>query len=180
MRFQNLISENVWSLLTKYEFENHVRKTLLQRLDKGELQFEAYATQDVTEQRAFVSDVATAYSCVGVRQAKEFFVSAEQASEMTKPLLMYYGMMNLVKSLLIFWRPDYFLNKEHLRHGLSPGDRVQERFDYANERIRIFPEGIFPLGHRILHDEPIVEPGCYLVVKLDDVLAALPELLIRA
>lgn len=60
---------------------------------------------------------ATVTSCI--RQAKEYYLAARSSAIHTRPTLLYYGMVNLAKTLIALKSPNTNLNK--LRHGLARG-----------------------------------------------------------
>jgi hypothetical protein len=54
-----------------------------------------------------------------VRQAKDYFQSSKTASLVTKPTLIYYGLISLVASLIIYKDRDKTLNSMCESHGLK-------------------------------------------------------------
>ncbi|MEZ2279700.1 MAG: YaaC family protein [Microcoleus sp.] len=54
-----------------------------------------------------------------IRQAKDYFESAKISSLITKPLLIYYGLMSLAIALLIFKNQDKVLDSISQSHGLQ-------------------------------------------------------------
>ena len=66
------------------------------------------AAQDDNRKRVYLAGEKTPFICLSLRQSKELFAAAEQASDVTKPLLSYYGMLNLVQGLMAVDAPDCF------------------------------------------------------------------------
>lgn len=54
-----------------------------------------------------------------VRQAKDYFQSSKSTSLVTKPTLIYYGLISLVASLIIYKDRDKTLNSMRESHGLK-------------------------------------------------------------
>src|SRR2546428_444611 len=131
MPFRDSFKENFWFSLLSYEYERHVRDLLFQGLAEGWLDWTETVARTEGEKRQYLRDQATPFICLSVRQSKELFTAAEQASDATKPLMSYYGMMNLIKGLMAADAPDYFQQRDNLVHGLSPreGDKNSFKFD---------------------------------------------------
>lgn len=54
-----------------------------------------------------------------IKQAKEYFYSADKSNILVKPLLIYYGMMNLMKAFILTKDPSYPSHTGVLRHGIT-------------------------------------------------------------
>lgn len=80
-----------------------------------------------------VDNVAAA-TVISIKQAHEYFKSANKATPMTKPLLLYYGMVSFAKALI---SSTYKIKKEnHVRgHGLFVSDSDEFTVRIENERI---------------------------------------------
>ena len=85
MSFRDSIKENLWFGLLNYEYERHVRDQLLQGLADGWLDwFEMSAATDADKEK-YIKEQATPFVCLSIRQSKELFSAAENASDATKP-----------------------------------------------------------------------------------------------
>jgi hypothetical protein len=58
-----------------------------------------------------------------LRQAKEYYQSAKLSSSLTKPVILYYGMLNLVKALILLKDTSIIINVHLTKHGLARGDK---------------------------------------------------------
>jgi hypothetical protein len=104
------------------------------------------------------------------------FTAAEQASDVTKPLLSYYGMLNLVKGLMAVDAPDFFQDRSNLWHGLNARDGANDRFTLQEERVVLHPRGIYSFARKALHQPPVCGQNETVVLKIADILNALPDL----
>jgi len=53
-----------------------------------------------------------------LRQASEYYQASKQATILTKPVLLYYGMLNLCKALILLKNPGISLQNSLTTHGL--------------------------------------------------------------
>lgn len=80
-----------------------------------------------------------------INQASTLIRDSEAHRPYIRPLLLYYGMMSLLKAWLLTRIPDYPQNTAVLQHGLSTRKRKREPFRFCEDDIRIQREGLFPL-----------------------------------
>jgi hypothetical protein len=147
--FRDQVKENFWFALLSYEYERHVRDLLLKGLAEGWLDWTTeIGNKGEAEKREYLEKQATLFICLSVRQAKELFTAAELASDVTKPLLSYYGMLNLAKGLMAVDAPDFFQVRKNLHHGLSARDK--DSFNFQQEKIVVLPEGFYGLGRKAM------------------------------
>ncbi len=146
--------EDRWGILSVFEQEHGAKAALRGLIDSGELTFSDSTSE--AARPAFIVDVASVYASQSLRQGKEFFRHAENASWLVKPMLLYYGMMAVAKACLVFQWPDYFLNSKALGHGLSAGPRVKGNFSFE-ERIKItHADSIFQRLHLALSGQSVL------------------------
>ncbi|SEM83535.1 YaaC family protein [Lihuaxuella thermophila] len=85
-----------------------------------------------------------------VKQAKNIFATLGQNSLWVRPFLLYYGMMSLLKALVLTRDIDYPQNTAVLRHGLSTRKRKREHYSFFQDEIRVQKEGLFPLAASLM------------------------------
>jgi hypothetical protein len=108
-----------------------------------------------------------------IKQAREYFEAAKKSHILVKPLLVYYGMMSLVKPVVLTMDPHYPSNTGVLRHGVTT--RKIKKLDYVfhDDEIRIQKEGLLPHFYSLLLKEKQIPQLKY---KVKDLLALVPEL----
>ena len=106
---------------------------------------------------------------ISIKQAHEYFKSANKASPMTKPLLLYYGMVSFAKALI---NSTYYIkeNNKVRGHGLFVSDN--DKFTVKIENKKVGEYQSFRdcyIGDTIIYarDNP-------LKVNLKDLLAVVP------
>ncbi|WP_437587912.1 YaaC family protein [Sorangium sp. So ce1000] len=156
--------------------------------------FRRFETIDMTRRAfgdAMTNENATAArDCV--RQAREYFASARSAPLLTKPVLLYYGMVSLAKLLFLFHMPspydmDYIESLERKGHGLKQHDSPIKNGYYELETGQLevsadggksgmlIPRGIFPHLARIVNGSP-VDNWLNKRIAIVDVLRSVPQL----
>ncbi|MBN2908188.1 hypothetical protein JQC72_01440 [Polycladomyces sp. WAk] len=126
--------ETVWSLFLRLENEPAAKRFLTER----------YREQGVenAERAAFLSSQPFRYY---LKLGRETIYSIRTCDPLIQPLPAYYGMMHLMKALVLSRVPDYPQNTSVLRHGLSTRKRKKSLFRFRDEEVRVQKEGLFPL-----------------------------------
>lgn len=149
--------KEIWSLLGLFESTRYVMDTIAsRRYSIGKEEIEVRATN-------------VAYC---VRQAREYFSSAEAVSLLTSPLLLSYGMLNLAKAVIIMQLPPHSdFGSLFNKHGISVdfstlGDNISE------VNLSFHSYGVFPELTKSLQ-EPLCKGSS---VSLDQLLSQIPDL----
>lgn len=108
------------------------------------------------------------------KQAREYYRAAEHCDILTKPLLLYYGMMALSKALITSYDPEYPSTTSVLKHGLSTRKLKRDDYSFAEDEVRVQKDGIFHVLHRILDGPPFEAQHRFQMKQL---LAVIPELI---
>lgn len=91
-----------------------------------------------------------------------------------KPMLLFYGLSQLLKACLIVYDPDYPANSSVLAHGLSTRKRKKQGYSFLNDEVKIQREGLYPhLLLKLFHMKHYDLDDKYSMVKL---LKQLPEM----
>jgi hypothetical protein len=117
---------------------------------------------------------ATPKFLFSIKQAREYYKAAEHCDILTKPLLLYYGMMALSKALITTKNPDYPSTTSVLRHGLSTRKLKRDQYQFADDEVRVQSDGIFNELHRALNGPPFEKQHRFLMKEL---LSVIPELM---
>jgi hypothetical protein len=117
---------------------------------------------------------ATPKFIYAIKQAREYYKAAACCGIVTKPLLLYYGMMSLSRALISTRDPEYPSTTSVLKHGLSTRKLKRSEYQFATDEIRIQKDGIFSVLHKTLGG-PALETGQRF--RMRDLLAVLPELI---
>lgn len=79
-----------------------------------------------------------------LKQAREYYRTAQTANLMVKPLLLYYGMMSLTKAYILTLDPNYPDRTGLLRHGMSTRKRKKVNYRFSDDEIKVQKEGLLP------------------------------------
>lgn len=107
-----------------------------------------------------------------LKQARNSFLSIKNNSLWIQPLLLYYGMMGLLKAFTLTIDTNYPQNSTVLRHGLSTRKRKRSPFRFSQDEIRIQKEGLFPHVANLLG----VSIATGEIYTVRDLLGMLPDL----
>lgn len=152
----------MWDTFVYFENEQTAVRYLRER-------YEALGFED--PQRA--AYLATPKLIYGIKQAREYYRAAENCDIMTKPLLLYYGMMSLARVFIATRDPDYPTTTSVLKHGLSTRKLKKDAYQFIEDELRVQKDGLFVVLHSLLGGSPFQERHRVLV---KDLLSVLPEL----
>lgn len=133
-RFPNFSEREAWDGLRFLAYEPNARSFLAEAYDKGKMKWtDPDYNFDKGRQEKFIKENATLYLLNSIKQAQEYYAAGESSGVLTKPLLLYYGMVSLVKALIISKMPDFYLSK--VMHGMTRND--------ANKRYVFHSDGLW-------------------------------------
>lgn len=149
--------KELWSLLGLFESNKFVSEKLMERYEQLEPDNLEIRTMNIV------------YS---IRQAREFYDSAEQVTLLTSPLLLSYGMLNLSKALVYYLSDkDTNFNNYFKQHGLTVPYN-NDRQSLANEYVKFVGYGTYS------HLASIYKENQYKNIKisLKEILSQIPDL----
>jgi hypothetical protein len=146
---ENAVKE-IWSMLGFFESEYNVGTYLTTR-------FQQIQSSSEFQERLPELKLTIAYT---VRTAREYYTAAEGVTDLTRPLLLFYGMSNLAKVLFMCKHGKLSPSRSH---GLTD---VDESLDFAEQLVEINQDGTFPMFH-----------GCFSKQNLKGISFSLRELL---
>ena len=121
-------------------------------------------------------EASARYFSYCIRQAKEYFTAAKSVSILTKPLLLFYGMVCLAKTLILLKEPEYprLLREEKNRrsHGLGSRDQERETSLVEEDQVTIQDNGTFADLYRT-YKRDLPSERSY---SLRDLMGWIPEL----
>jgi hypothetical protein len=157
--------QEIWFRLSEDESEYSTRKKL-----KKYFEGEGIELDDVQVESS------ARYFSYCIRQAREYFRAAEGVSILTKPLLLFYGMVCLAKTLILLKKPDYprLLGVERSRraHGLGYRDDESSPSLVEEDQVTIQDNGTFADLYRTYKEELPV--GRFYSIR--DLMGWIPEL----
>jgi hypothetical protein len=106
-----------------------------------------------------------------LKQARQYYLSARQSDILVKPLLLYYGMVSLLKSYILTRDPEYPANTRVLQHGITSRKIKKNYYALAEDEVKVQKEGLLPYLHSFLSKEGLNEK-----YKIQTLLSMIPEL----
>lgn len=123
---------NNWDSYRYLETEPTARKFLSHQYQRQQV--------DQPERHAFHQSNRFLYT---LKQARAYYQSAQDTDLLIKPLLLFYGCINLLKALLISQDPFYPQNTKMLQHGASTRKMKRNPYSLLDDEVRPQKEGLF-------------------------------------
>lgn len=102
-----------------------------------------------------------------------FFEQAAQAPFELKPLLLFYGMVQLCKACLLTMDQDYPNTSSVLAHGVSTRKIKKQSFEFLQDTVLIQKKGLFGHMSKTLFNIQSLEGQKY---QMEELLSFIPEL----
>lgn len=90
-----------------------------------------------------------------------------------KPVLLFYGMVQMIKANLMIVRPDYPENASVLAHGVSTRKRKKQAYSFLQDEVKIQQKGLFPYMAKHLFNIEHFQTDKF---SMDRLLRRIPEL----
>jgi hypothetical protein len=79
-----------------------------------------------------------------LKHGENFFLQAAQSPPAIQPMLLFYGISQLLKACLITIDPEYPSTSSVLAHGVSSRKRKKQQYHFLKDEIKIQRNGLFP------------------------------------
>jgi hypothetical protein len=78
-----------------------------------------------------------------LKHGENFFIQANQSPHAIQPMLLFYGISQLIKACLIIIDPEYPATSSVLAHGVSSRKRKKQQYHFLKDEIKIQRNGLF-------------------------------------
>ncbi|WP_338787895.1 YaaC family protein [Metabacillus sp. FJAT-53654] len=78
-----------------------------------------------------------------LKHGENFFTQANQSPPAIQPMLLFYGISQLIKACLIIIDPEYPSTSSVLAHGVSSRKRKKQQYHFLEDEIKIQRNGLF-------------------------------------
>jgi YaaC-like Protein len=78
-----------------------------------------------------------------IEHGKKYYTLAEQAPAELKPVLLFYGMTQLMKACILCKDPEYPDSSSVLAHGLSTRKRKKRSYEFFQDEVKVQKTGLF-------------------------------------
>jgi hypothetical protein len=108
-----------------------------------------------------------------IEHGKKYYQLAEQAPREIKPVLLFYGMIQLIKACILTVDPDYPDSSSVLAHGLSTRKRKKRSYEFLLDEVKVQKTGLFNhFCDKLFHMKHVEGER----LQMDHLLMQLPEL----
>ncbi len=102
-----------------------------------------------------------------------FYENSEKVDLFARPVLLFYGMVHLLKACLLSRRPDYPESTALLAHGVSARKRKRKNYTFMKDEVKFQHHGLFPYCSEHLYSKkqlPLEK------INMEKLFALIPEL----
>jgi hypothetical protein len=122
------------------------------------------------EQKAFENCYAFIYY---LEHGQVYYKQAESSPLIIKPILLFYGLVHLLKACILTINPFYPENTSVLAHGVTTRKRKKQNYQFFQDEIKFQKNGLFPyMSETLFHMEQLEGDK----LSMGDLLQMLPEL----
>ncbi len=124
--------QNVWHAYTPFHSSANVQEYLCKIYLKN--------NKEEAEKRSYQNCYPFIYY---LDHAKSYYQLSEQATLSIKPVLLFYGMTQLLKACLLSVDPQYPESTSVLAHGVSTRKRKKQSYDFLKDEVKVQKNGLF-------------------------------------
>lgn len=108
-----------------------------------------------------------------IEQGMSFFQQSKKSPTNIKPILLFYGMVFLIKASILTVDPNYPESSSVLAHGVSTRKRKKQNYQYLEDEVKLQKNGLFPhFSDKMFHMKHLEGTK----VKIHSLLKEIPEL----
>ena len=104
-----------------------------------------------------------------------YYEQAEKSPLMLKPILLFYGLVHLIKACILTIDPSYPETTAVLAHGVSTRKRKKQNYLFFQDEVKFQKNGLFPfMSEKLFHmkqlegEKVIMEELLQLIPELND------------
>lgn len=135
-----------WDFLRFFETEPTARNYLTDTYRRAGIEH--------PERHAFQQSTRFVYTW---RQARSYYQAAARADLLIRPLLLFYGCMQMVKGCILAIDPSYPQNSRMLQHGVTTRKMKKSPYRLLEDEIRPQKEGLFAHAAHLFKLSPLLE-----------------------
>lgn len=79
-----------------------------------------------------------------IKHGLHFYETGKKLTDILQPILSFYGMIHLIKAVLLTKRPHYPETTKLLAHGVSSRKRKKRNYTFMKDEITIHNNGLYP------------------------------------
>lgn len=102
-----------------------------------------------------------------------YYDQAEKAPLILKPILIFYGLVHLIKACILTIDPSYPENTSVLAHGVSARKRKKQNYQFFHDEVKFQKNGLFPfMAETMFHMKHLEGEK----VSMEELLRLIPEM----
>lgn len=152
----------VWNQLKSYQSTETVQKFLEKCYKKNQ--------QPSPAELSYQNSYPFVYH---LKHAENFYLSSASAALPVQPMLLFYGMSQLMKACILTLDPEYPATSSVLAHGVSTRKRKKQQYRFLQDEVKIQRNGLFAHAASHLFKLEHVENDKY---SMQELLKRIPEL----
>lgn len=157
-----LVSDSCWEKLALYQAHSYTQSYLLDAYKK--LQYPNAETSSYTNCPTFMYQLES---------ASIYYKQAMEAPVCLKPILLFYGLTQLIKAALLKIDPTYPSSTSLLAHGVTSRKIKKHHYSFLQDEIKIQKNGLFSYMSDVLFHMKHLEKDRF---SMEHLLAEIPEL----
>ncbi|MBU8908389.1 YaaC family protein [Desertibacillus haloalkaliphilus] len=157
-----IVTPTHWQPITKYQSATLTQRFLSDCYRKGELK------------DAETLSYENCYSFIyHLEHGEKYYIQASKAPLELRPILLFYGMIQLLKACILTVDPHYPENSQVLAHGVSSRKRKKSNYEFLNDEVRLQKNGLLSHFYDKMFHMKHLEGEKY---KMEVLLKQVPEL----
>lgn len=132
---QKMDKQRTYEALTPYQ-SSHFTQSFLHEL-YSELNIED------AQRKSYQNSNAMSYY---LQHGQNYLENADRSSIEIRPVLLFYGLVQLIKSLLLTVDPNYPSNTDVLAHGVTTRKRKRANYNFLDDNVKIQTKGLYTHG----------------------------------
>jgi len=155
------LNKTVWDFFLYFRNEETLKRYLENRYERLGVKEIHKAVYEATPKIIF-----------NIIHAEHYFRAGECADVLIKPVLLYYGMINLSKALINSIDATYPTTTSVLKHGLSTRKLKKNDYKFVEDEVKVQSGGLFVSFHQCLTGESLPPQ---MRLRMGELLSRLPE-----
>lgn len=127
-----LHSEEVWMKFSSFHSTSMVQQLLYRCYSK--------AGREDAKQKSYANGYAFLYY---LQHGQSFYLTARTAPLSIQPVLLFYGMVQLLKACILTVDADYPMSSSVLAHGVSTRKQKKQNYNFFNDEVKVQKHGLF-------------------------------------
>ncbi|WP_085522421.1 YaaC family protein [Tuberibacillus sp. Marseille-P3662] len=127
--------QHLWKALIPYQSSHFTQSFLCELYSKLGI--------ENAQRKSYQNSNAMSYY---LQHGQNYLKNADHSSIEIRPVLLFYGLVQLIKGLLLTVDPDYPSHTDVLAHGVTTRKRKKANYDFLDDTVKIQTKGLYTHG----------------------------------